>query len=377
MPVIPSATGDIRLAHTGVFTVAGDAVTFAFDAGSDSNRHMVISVTWHGGSAHALGDSAVTFNGDAATPLGATVSSSNGRKRTYELTAPDTGSHTVSVDPDAGFGSDAPCIIEVYCYSGVDQTTPSDGYVSATGASAESAVNVTSATGDLVWTSHGGQSNNVASGTASGFTERLDTAIDSGTVDIAAVSGDADGATTVNTGVTWNTAVNWVAHGLNLNAAAAAGPTIDTQPVADTVLINGDAARRTGVFTVEATGTGTLSYQWQEDDGGGFANIADGGIYAGATTATLTITPTDKTENGFDYRCNVTDDNGTTASDGAAMTVYTGPVLSASSGTTNASGVSTVDITSDYPNADGEFTVVTATAGSVTKQVALHYETPA
>jgi hypothetical protein len=60
-------------------------------------------------------------------------------------------------------------------------------------------------------------------------------------------------------------------------------PFIAQQPV-DQFVCPGDAA----TFTVLATGSG-LVYQWQEDTGLGFVDIADGGVYNGATTATLTI----------------------------------------------------------------------------------------
>jgi hypothetical protein len=100
----------------------------------------------------------------------------------------------------------------------------------------------------------------------------------------------------------------------------AGGPTITTQP--DDVSLTEPAPAD---FTVAATGTGTLTYQWQEDSGAGFADITDGGIYAGAETDTLTIDPTDVALSGNFYRCNVTDDNGTTASDPATLTVGAAP----------------------------------------------------
>ena len=162
------------------------------------------------------------------------------------------------------------------------------------------------------------------------------------------------------------------------------GPTIDTQPVADTGLINGDATRRTTVYTCEAStadGGGITGLDWFEDTDA----IADGGIYDIVTTgigtanasSTLTITRIVKTGTPFSMNARATDANGGTDSDAVNDTWYTGPVLSASSGTTNASGVDTLTCTSDSANADGEFTVITATAGGVTKQVALHYEVPA
>jgi hypothetical protein len=62
---------------------------------------------------------------------------------------------------------------------------------------------------------------------------------------------------------------------------------IDSQPAAASVL-TGDPAQ----FIVAAQSRpagGTLSFQWQEDQGLGFANVIDGGVYSGATTNTLDI----------------------------------------------------------------------------------------
>jgi hypothetical protein len=58
-----------------------------------------------------------------------------------------------------------------------------------------------------------------------------------------------------------------------------------------------------GVFSVTATGTG-LTYQWQEstDIGVTWSNVSNGGIYSGATSATLTLTNV-SIEDGYKYRC--------------------------------------------------------------------------
>ena len=48
--------------------------------------------------------------------------------------------------------------------------------------------------------------------------------------------------------------------------------------------------------------SGTIQYQWQEDTGSGFANINNGGIYTGATTATLTLSGVGLVKNGAKYR---------------------------------------------------------------------------
>jgi hypothetical protein len=73
---------------------------------------------------------------------------------------------------------------------------------------------------------------------------------------------------------------------LTINTA----PAITTQPVAQTVCEGADAT-----FTVAATGTG-LMYQWQENSGSGFVNIA------GATSASYTKANVNTSMNGYQYQ---------------------------------------------------------------------------
>jgi hypothetical protein len=82
-------------------------------------------------------------------------------------------------------------------------------------------------------------------------------------------------------------------------------------------------------FTVTATGSG-LTYQWQVNTGSGFTNIANGGIYSGATSATLTLTAAPFANNGFTYQCVVNDCATSTA---ATLTVNALPTATPSSNT--------------------------------------------
>ena len=61
-------------------------------------------------------------------------------------------------------------------------------------------------------------------------------------------------------------------------------------------------------FSVGATGTGTLGYQWQLSTDGGvnFSNITDNTIYSSSLTITLSLTNVPITMNGYKYRCVVT-----------------------------------------------------------------------
>lgn len=77
-------------------------------------------------------------------------------------------------------------------------------------------------------------------------------------------------------------------------------PAITNSPANQTVCTGSNTS-----FSVIATGTG-ISYQWQVNTGSGFANISNGGVYSGATSATLTITGATVTLTGYQYRCVVT-----------------------------------------------------------------------
>jgi hypothetical protein len=80
--------------------------------------------------------------------------------------------------------------------------------------------------------------------------------------------------------------------------------TVATQPVAQTICTD-----KVATFTVVAAGTGPFSYQWQVSTtgvGGPYTNITNGGVYSGATTATLTITAPPVSMNGNFYRAVIT-----------------------------------------------------------------------
>lgn len=155
----------------------------------------------------------------------------------------------------------------------------------------------------------------------------------------------------------------------------AVGPTIDTQPTAQTIVLTNDT---TASFTVAATSSGgSLSYDWELETGvasGVYANLADGNgaTWTGQTAATATATLTAKTLSGRRVRCNVTDDNGTTTTDAVALTIFDGPQVTTFP-PTDGSFESTATLTCDYvcgvgevievaiPLADGTVAVSTVT----------------
>lgn len=76
-----------------------------------------------------------------------------------------------------------------------------------------------------------------------------------------------------------------------------------TQPVNRTVCTD-----KVATFSVVAGGSGPFTYQWQvsTNTGNTWANIANGGVYAGATSATLTVTAPPVSMSGYMYRCVIT-----------------------------------------------------------------------
>jgi hypothetical protein len=116
------------------------------------------------------------------------------------------------------------------------------------------------------------------------------------------------------------------------------GPTISVSP-ADEVVQAGDNA----TFSVTATGSGSLTYQWTRN----------GNDIAGATSASYTFAA-GNTDDGVEYKCVVTDANGSTTSSGAFLRIMVKSediVL----GAQNSATASSLDLDAweDYTSAQG------------------------
>lgn len=152
-------------------------------------------------------------------------------------------------------------------------------------------------------------------------------------------------------------------------------PVISTQPVSAAACAGSNTS-----FSVAATNA--TSYQWQENTGSGFSNIANGGIYSGATTSTLSLSGITASMNGYQYRCIAMDLPCSTNSGSATLTV-SNPALTIASqtnvgcngGNTGAASVNpasggigtyTYDWTPGNPSGDGTVSVTGLSAGSYT-----------
>jgi hypothetical protein len=136
--------------------------------------------------------------------------------------------------------------------------------------------------------------NNVAltGATSSSYTTPVTVAADNG-AQFAAVVSDSAGSATTNPAT------------LTVTAAAIA-PSITTQPASQTV-----TAGQTASFSVVATGTAPLTYQWMKD------NVA----IAGATSSSYTTPVTASSDNGAQFTAVISDPAGNVTTNPATLTV--------------------------------------------------------
>jgi hypothetical protein len=99
-------------------------------------------------------------------------------------------------------------------------------------------------------------------------------------------------------------------------------PVVTVNPAPNTICEGSNTS-----FVITATGT-ALIYQWQVNDGNGYANVVNNAMYTGATNNQLDITAAVANMNTYQYRCIV---NGTCTpadtSGDALLTIYTSPVI--------------------------------------------------
>lgn len=110
---------------------------------------------------------------------------------------------------------------------------------------------------------------------------------------------------------------------ISLDAAAATvAPAITAHPTNQTVNAGGSA-----VFIAAASGTPAPTLQWQRLPAGSgtWANVSEGGSYAGSATTTLTVSSVTAGMAGDQFRCVATNSAGSATSNAAALSVIVAP----------------------------------------------------
>ncbi|TNE54448.1 MAG: T9SS type A sorting domain-containing protein [Bacteroidetes bacterium] len=118
-------------------------------------------------------------------------------------------------------------------------------------------------------------------------------------------------------------------YGIYINTPPCSAPAITSHPSNA-----GGCSGSNASFTVTASGT-SKAYQWQVDTGSGYGNVSNGGVYSGATTASLTITGATGTHDGYKYRCYVSNGCGNATSNEATLSIYNTPTAACTPSTTN------------------------------------------
>jgi glucose/arabinose dehydrogenase len=136
-------------------------------------------------------------------------------------------------------------------------------------------------------------------------------------------------------------------------------PAITQHPAGVTVSVGQPAT-----FTVSASGTPPLSYQWQRNG----TNIS------GATGLTYTLSSAQATDNGAGFRCRVTNAHGTATSNAATLTVVTnappaGSITQPAAGATYAAGDTILYAGTGTDSEDG-----TLAGSAFTWQVDFHHD---
>jgi len=216
---------------------------------------------------------------------------------TPATTAADNGStFTVVVSNSVGNITSAAATLTVNIAPGIT-TQPANQTVTLGQTATFSVVATGTAPLSYQWQENGAAINGA---TSASYTTPATTSPDNGSTFVVVVSNSAGSMTSA-------------AATLTVSPASAA-PSITTQPTSQTVTL-GQAA----TFSVVATGTAPLSYQWYEN----------GTAISGATSASYTTAATVSSDNGSLFEVTVTNSQGSITSNSVALTVnsVSGPTV--------------------------------------------------
>lgn len=279
-----------------------------------------------------------------------------------DASLPATGSQSLVVTITGGTGVEgyrialaihSGCAQGQPTYAEVARTTEGSGTDSVvvpvspgTFAVAEGSVAVLSVMDDRLPTYSGG----------TGYTQRYNFVGDLAATTAYGTSKAFTGVSTGNAVATKDIA-SWWAGAVVVLDPATSGPTINTQPQAQTAILAGSYADTSATFSVSATTSGgTLHYAWTFNS-----------ISVGTDSSSYTRTGIVSGDNGHVAQVTVTDDNGSTLSSTAALTVDAGDTVANTSGTTSSGTLSPeTTIKSDLATAGKELVRLTRVAAGIT-----------
>jgi Abnormal spindle-like microcephaly-assoc'd, ASPM-SPD-2-Hydin/Immunoglobulin I-set domain len=236
---------------------------------------------------------AVTFNPSAATAYSGTLQFTTSTGRTISIALSGTGTNPASTPPAPGtIGA-----IAALSFSGATGSTIASKSFAVTTSSPISATY--SVATDQPWLSASPASSTTASGNS------VLVAVSTAGLGAGTYTGHTVITIPNQSGYTWTNSPYSVPVTLTLTAVAVA-PTISSQPASAKI-----TAGQTATFTVAATGTAPMTYQWKKN----------GVAISGATSSTYTTPAETTADNNAQFAAVVTNSAGSATSSAATLTV--------------------------------------------------------
>jgi len=279
-----------------------------------------VLLAWQATDATSTAPTAIP-SGFETTPLVDATSTTDGSRLTVWIKKNTTGAETTVTMSD---NSGNLMIAGVAEFSGIDTTTPLD----VAAVPFNTSTSVTTGSASITPVTNGCDlaivhlpdgpsgdrtvSYSTSSGATSAWTVRVDQT-DGGFFNVALGTASQTTAGALTAQATQSISGGLVMVLIALRPSTPTGPTINTQPT-DQTAFNGGSVTFTSLATASA---GSLTWAWQDNSGGSFANISTGS----ASPATLNVGPVTAAMNGRRYRIQWTDSNGTITSSEATLFV--------------------------------------------------------
>ena len=297
----PAAKSSSNSNSSSSGTLAASATSLNFgNVAAGSSSPQTLSLTNTGTAAVTISQATVTGAGFSVVGGMSSVSIAASQNHAFQVQFAPTGagsvSGSISIVSDA---TDSPLAISL---SGTGMTalaiTSQPGSQSVTAGQTATFSVVATGRGTLTYQwKKGGTA--ISGATAASYTTPATTSSDSG-AQFTVVVTDSDGSLTSNPAI------------LTVTSAPAA-PSITSQPANQTV-----TAGQTATFSVTATGTATLTYQWKKN----------GAAISGANSAVYTTPATTSADNGMQFTVTITNSAGSVTSNAATLTVNVPPTIS-------------------------------------------------
>lgn len=294
---------------------AGGIPSISFTTLPTAGSYVTANVTTNSGTANsdAVADNQTPHNTfseiNTTEPFDATGGNRCSAWKSFVGTR--AGTYTVTLTPAGGQAA-----FQIMEISGADATTFTDGYTSAAGSTAAPALSNLTPSRDgglLVLFSNDWSSGALAVTYGAPLSATNEDAGANGfSADNHWCFGSTSGVAAVTPSIVFTGGATEVAAIAYLVKAAVIPPVVTQQP--GSLVINAGDYWYGQVAATDSSGAG-LTYQWQSNTGSGFTDIV------GATSASYATAALATGNSGTQYRCNITNSAGTTATNAATVTV--------------------------------------------------------